>query len=145
MYEILLAVHLLAAVVWVGGSVAMTVIGTRMNADERIAAAPHFNWFGAKVIPAAAGVLLLAGFGLMSEIDASFGDAWISIAFAIWIISAIFGVVVFGRAGKEIEAAVAAGDRGTADRAYTRLLTVARIDTTLVLLAVVDMALKPGA
>ena len=145
MYEILLSVHLLAAVVWVGGSVALTVIASRMSAADRITAAPHFNWYGGKVLPAAAGVLLLAGFGLMGEIDASFGDPWISIAFAIWIVSAVLGVAVIGKAGKQIQAATAAGDRPAADAAFSRLLNVARIDALLVLVAVVVMAVKPGA
>lgn len=146
MYDLLLSVHLIAAVVWVGGSVALAVLSGRMSRAERVAAIPQFSWYGGRVLPAAAVVLLIAGFGLVSEIDASLGDPWISIAFAIWIISAILGSVFIARAGREVETAAAAGgDPAAADRAFGRLLTLIRIDTALVLLAVVDMAVKPGA
>jgi putative copper export protein len=144
MYEFLLSVHLLAAVVWVGGSVALTVLAARLTPDERLQFAPHFDFYGGKVITGAAFVLILAGIGLVNELDSvKIGDLWIIIGLAGWVASAAIGMGVFGPAGKTIQA-TRESDPATAHAAYARIATFSRIDTLIVLLVVVDMAVKPG-
>jgi hypothetical protein len=144
MYELLLSIHILATVVFVGGGVAMTVLGLRMSPPDRIVVAPHFAWYGSKVIPAAAGVLLLAGIGLVVKLDLSVTEPWVLIGIVLWVATAAIGGGLLGPLGEKINAAAAAGDTATADAAYERLLFISRIDSLVVLLAVVDMAAKPG-
>ena len=145
MYELLLAVHILAAVVWVGGSVALHVLGSRVSPADRSAIAPHMNWYGSRVITGAAVVLLIAGFGLVSHLDhVEIGDLWVVLALVGYFISFALGAGMIGPAGAKMEKAMAAGDAAGADAAYNRLMAVSRIDTLVVLLVVVDMAVKPG-
>jgi putative copper export protein len=143
MYELLLAVHLVAAVVWVGGSVALTILSTRFAPADRATVGPHFSWYGGVVMTAAAFVLLLAGIGLVIEVDGyEFGDLWIALAIAGWISSAIVGAGFLGPLGKKLQAAQSAEE---AESAWSRLMTMQRLDTLIVVLVVVDMAVKPGA
>jgi uncharacterized membrane protein len=144
MYEFLLSLHLLAAVVWVGGSVALTVLAQRMSPDDRLVMAPHFDFYGGKVITGAAFVLIVAGVGLVSELDyVEIGDLWVLIGFAGWIASAVIGTAVFAPAGKRIQA-TRETDPAAAHAAYDRIARFSRIDTLIVLLVVIDMAVKPG-
>lgn len=145
MYELLLAIHLLAAVTWVGGTIALTVLAERFSADERLTVAPHFAWYGERVITGAAVVLLLAGFGLVRELQSvEIGDLWILLALAGYAASFVIGAGVLGPAGKRIGEAAAAGDLAGVERAYARILSFSRVDTLIVVLVVIDMAVKPG-
>ena len=146
MYELLLAVHLLAAVVWVGGSVALTILAGRIGPEHRRAVAPHFDWYGSRVITGAAVVLLLAGIGLVNELESvEIGDLWVILALIGYFISFAIGAGVLGPAGKKIATMSEAGDTGGVEATYQRLLTFSRIDSLVVLLVVIDMAVKPGA
>lgn len=142
MYELLLAIHILAAVVWVGGTVALSLLGRRVAPAERQMIAPHFSWYGARVITGAAVVLLLAGFGLVAELDhVGFGDLWIILALIGYFISFALGAGVLGPLGKKLEKA---SDPEEADHLFSRLMRVQYVDTLIVVLVVIDMAVKPG-
>ena len=146
MYELLLTIHLLAAVVWVGGSVALTVLAGRLAPEDRRTMAPHFAWYGERVITGTAVVLLLAGFGLVAELDhVEITDAWILIALAGYAASFAIGAGFLGPAGKRIATLADAGDFAGVESTYQKLLSLSRIDTLIVLLVVIDMAVKPGA
>jgi uncharacterized membrane protein len=143
MYELLLAIHLLAAIVWIGGGYALTVIGTRAAPEDRGTLAPYFNWYGGKVIPAAAAVLILAGIGLVLELDyAGFGDLWIILAIVGWLISGILGTMFIGPTGAKLESAATPEEAGAL---YGRLLTYNYVDAVVVTLVVIDMVVKPGS
>ena len=145
MYELLLAVHLLCAVVWAGGSVALTILAGRIDPEQRRGIAPHFDWYGSRVITGAAVVLLLAGFGLVRELDhVEIGDLWVVLALVGYFLSFVIGVAVLGPAGKRIATMSEAGHAGGVEATYQRLLTFSRIDALIVLVVVVDMAVKPG-
>ena len=142
MYELLLAIHILAAVVWVGGSVALTLLGRRVAPAERQIIAPHFSWYGGRVITGAAVVLILAGIGLVLELDhVGFGDLWIVLAIVGWIVSAVLGGAVLGPLGEKLESASGPEE---ADALFSRLMRVQYVDTLIVVLVVIDMAVKPG-
>ena len=142
MYELLLAIHLLAAILWIGGGYALTVIARRLAPADRMTVAPYFNWYGGKVIPAAAGVLILAGIGLVLELDhVGFGDAWVIIGIVGWLISGFLGARVIGPIGEKLQTAAPEAR----DALFARLLSASYIDTVVVTLVVIDMAVKPGA
>lgn len=143
MYELLLTLHLLGAVTWVGGSIALAILGSRFSGADRGMVVPHFNWYGGTVLTGAAFVVLLAGIGLVIEVDGyEFSDPWVSIAFAGWLASAIIGGVFLSRIGKQAEAATDPAER---DRLTDKLMRIARLDTLIITLVVIDMAVKPGA
>ncbi|HZC12869.1 MAG TPA: DUF2269 family protein, partial [Thermoleophilaceae bacterium] len=83
MYEFLLAIHILCAVIWVGGGVSVHVLGRwtqkRGDPDQIVA----FNRDAMKIwnvfyTPLAI-ILLVAGILLIEEVGYSYGDLWITL------------------------------------------------------------------
>ena len=112
-YTVLLAVHLLAAVVWVGSNVALDLQAARALATDDPARTSGFlsdaAFLGGRVFAPAAGILLLAGFGLMVEVDYDF-DFWIIFALAVWLIVEAAGALRRGDRREYDEAGSPLGD-----------------------------------
>ena len=149
-YELLLALHILAAGLWFGSGVTLTVISYQLvDADPpafgRFAAAAG-NWAG-RAHPGAALVILLAGFGMVADADLSLGELWITLALVGWVALMALGGGVVSPAGRRLnDAYERSGGTATEETrsAAERLLLVMRIEIVLVLLVIVDMVVKPG-
>jgi uncharacterized membrane protein len=150
MYELWLAIHILCAVIWVGGGVSVHVLGrwtVRRGDPERIVA---FNRDAVKLgyvfyAPLSV-VLIIAGVLLVEEVGYGYGDLWITLGFMGFLTSFVLGVVYYPRAGRRYEQ-VATGDgpgSPAAQAVYRRTATVNMVELTVLLLVVVDMAVKPG-
>src|SRR5688572_23147365 len=84
-YELLLTLHILAAGLYFGSVIAITVLGHRALASDPPSFGPvlsHAGWWASKAHPAAATVILIAGILMVIDADLSFGDAWISLGLA---------------------------------------------------------------
>jgi uncharacterized membrane protein len=151
LYELLLAVHVLAATIWVGGSFATQFLAIRTRRRGPAAIGPFakdVEWYGQRFNLGASLILILAAFGLVAEGNWSLGDPWISIALAAWIISFILGAGYLGPTSKKVgQQLEASGGTATPETAATidRLFLVSRIELALLLIVVVDMVVKPGA
>ena len=148
MRDFLLIVHLLAVVVWIGGGIALNTITTRTPPEHRPQVIPQISWYGNKVLTGSSVVLILAGFGLVAELDISLGSTWIIIALVIWVISGAIGGAVIGRAAEKLQAlANADGPKDVAqmESLYNRIILFSRLDILLLIGALVDMVIKPGA
>ena len=150
-YEILLFLHILMAVVWVGGGATMQMLASRVirTGDEarKIALLRDIEWVGQRVYTPAAGVLLLLGIFLVIDGNWSFGDPWISGGILIWLVSFATGAGFLGpemgRIGKLVTAE-GSGSQAVSAR-VDRLLLVSRIDLLLLVVAVFLMSVKPGS
>ncbi len=151
MYEFYLALHLVCAVLWVGGGVSVHVLGrwvAKTGDDERLlefirdALKISVRFYAPLAI-----VLLVAGILLVDEVGYEYSDLWISLAMLAWVFSLVLGVAFYPREGRRIEAAAAEGGPGApaARQSINRLLMVNAIEVTILLAVVVDMAVKPGA
>jgi uncharacterized membrane protein len=82
-YDILKTIHILAAMVWVGGVIVMRVIGTRMGAAEpahRLGFARDQRALIRTVFTPAAAVVLTTGVWMVADAPViGFGQAWIVI------------------------------------------------------------------
>lgn len=150
MYEFLLTVHVLAAVVWVGGSVAIHVLGRRVigrgDAEEILHFSRETNAIGPVLYAPASIILLVAGIFLVGKAGYEFSQAWIGLAFAAWIITFLIGAGYYGPAGKKLEALVQAeGPQapGVVESAK-RTIMVSSVELLILVLVVVDMTTKPG-
>ena len=149
MYEFLLAVHLLAAVIWVGGAVTMHIFGrlaTKEGPERELAFTAASIRIGNFVYAPLSVVLLIAGILLVDEVGYDYGEFWITIGFVGFLTSFLVGVFYYPRAAKQY-AALAAGDgagSAPAQAIYRRTATVNMIELTVLLLVIVDMAVKPG-
>src|SRR5687767_13317347 len=98
-YELLLFGHLLFVVAWVGTDIALQVLSLRILSagPERSAAfLSDIEWLGTRLLTPAALLVVVFGFGLISELDYSVGDTWIWLALAAFAASFIAGAGFLG-------------------------------------------------
>jgi uncharacterized membrane protein len=151
MYELWLAVHIVCAVIWVGGGVSVHVLGrwTAKRGDpEQIVA---FNRDAVRIsyvlyAPLAI-VLIVAGVLLVEEVGYGYDDPWITLGFLGWLFSLALGIGFYPRQARKIDRAVSEEGAASADAQARmgRILLVNSIEILVLLLVVVDMAVKPGA
>jgi uncharacterized membrane protein len=148
-YQVFLTVHILAAVVWVGGGIVLTLaalLAQRANDNEQLMAIGRVaEWTGEKVFTPAAFVVLGFGFALVQDGPWEYGDFFVVFALAGWAFSALTGIVVLSPWVKKLNKLAAdLGPEHPETQARLRaILNVARADALLLLLITADMAAKP--
>jgi len=150
MYEFLLTIHVLAAVVWVGGGIAMHILGRRVlkrgDSQEIYKFSEEVNIIGLRLYAPTSLILLVAGILLVNEAGYEFSQLWITLAFIGWAFSFVVGVGYYGPQDKKLQALVAAeGPTAPGVVANVRqALFVNQIEILILVLVVVDMTVKPG-
>ena len=146
LFETLKLVHILAAIVWVGGSLLATVYALRARKGDqghRIGLARDLHFLGNKVFAPASGVALIFGIWMVIERPTfAFGDTWIIIGLIGLAISGTIGGAFFGPKTKALVARLEGGD--AADSLMATITRVALFDDLLLLIVVWAMVVKPG-
>jgi uncharacterized membrane protein len=149
-YEWVLFFHIAAAIVWLGGGVAIQVLAIRANRSDDpargIAIAHEAEWFGTRIaLPSSLSVLVL---GIILTIDGpwDFGQMWIVLALIGFGLSFVTGAAFLGPESGRIGKLLAIeGPESPAVRArIQRIFLVSRIELVLLYLIVLDMVIKPG-
>ena len=149
LYEFLLFVHVLGAIAWVGGALAVLVVlelarrsGDRAHA---IRALHYDDRMGPIYYIPSALVVLGAGVGLVLEGPWSFGDGWVMAGLALLVAAFAVGAAFFLPAGKRLAAAVDAHGAASDEAAVQvdRIRVVAWADLALLVAAVFVMTTKP--
>lgn len=100
MYEFLLAVHILAALMWVGGGVTMHLFGRRARSSGEVSRMVEFtrdaNLIGPRFYAPLSLILLVAGMLLVDEAGYEMSQTWITLAFIGWMVSFVIGVGFYG-------------------------------------------------
>ena len=149
-YEIYLALHVVAIVIWVGGDVTLTTLGViferRRDGDTLAALGTMGGWIGPRVYTPALFAAFGLGVALVEKGHWGWNHFWIDFAIAGWAVSASVGVGFVGpELGRVGEAAQRLGpDSPEVGRRITRLFTIFRFQTALLLLIVIDMVAKPS-
>ena len=149
-YELLVFVHVLMVVVWVGGCVALQVLALRATGAKEPARMAAFSadaeWIGLRVFMPAS--ILLVTFGIWAAIDGDwdFGQAWISIGFAAFLFSFFLGLGFLGPESGRIKTLVEARglDHPEVTRRTKRILLLSRIELVILVIAIWAMVTKPG-
>jgi uncharacterized membrane protein len=137
LYEALKAIHIMAIAIWVGAAFLQLILAIRADETRRLTVLEDAEFTGTRLFPPAAGLALLTGIAMVIDSDGvGFGDLWVILALAGWVLSLILGAVFIDRSVKE-----AAGGEAAA---YGRILALARIDLLILLLVIVDMVVKPS-
>ena len=149
MYEFLLAVHILCAVLWVGGGVTLHILGRRALAEGTAQAAANTEqtgWVGPKFYAPLSVILLVAGILLVDEAGYQHSDLFITLGYTGWFAAFVIGAGVYPRLGKRIGEAVEAHGVESAEtrRAVTRFFNVQSLEIAILVLVIVDMSVKPG-
>ena len=149
LYEALLFLHIIGMAVWVGGSIMLGFISSRIessgDAQFRAKFAQSASVVGPVIGTSALGVLG-SGTGMVLESEAvKLSATWVWLGLALFALSAIVGAGYFGPASKKILAALESGQVDEADRRAKVFSRVSMLDTLLLLVIVGLMVFKPGA
>ena len=148
-YQWFLSFHILAAVLWVGGGFTLHLILHRVDVEkDPVHAARQMGdagFIGNRVFAPLSLILLVMGFILMGKGDWPY-HFWVIFGLFVWAFSFVVGAGYMGRNAPPLA-------QGLATEGYTPALaakwkqfrTVATVEQVLLILAVLDMALKPGA
>lgn len=150
-YEIWKILHVLGAMVWVGGSIVFLVLSARAAATKDPAESGRIGqlalWTGTRIFaPASAWVLI---FGLIMVFDGpwEFSDAWIGLGLVGIVLTAGIGNGILAPNGRKIGPAMM--ERGPQDPVTQRLVSRQRffsiLNTVLLIAVVYDMVVKPGS
>ncbi len=148
-YEIYLTFHVLMAIVWLGGGLAISVLGWRITLtnDGRAMAgfAKQTEWVGLRVFTPASLVLLVLGFLMIHEGGWSYSSLWIVIGLAGFAVTFLTGLLFLGPEGGKIGKLIdAEGPESPAVKArIRRVLFIARLDLITLYTIAGDMLVKP--
>jgi uncharacterized membrane protein len=150
-YNAYLLLHVVAAVVWLGGGLTLSVLGARIARQHdpvRMAAfARDVEWMGTRVFIPASLLVLLFGFVMIHEGPASFDQLWIQVALGLFGVTFLTGALFLGpQAGKIAKLVEELGVAAPAvQEQIRRVLFVARLDLLTLYSIVVLMVAKPTA
>ena len=149
LYTILLSVHIICAIIWLGGGFALTVLMTRMRSERDPVVLSGIlrngSVLGQKIFGPASLLLVIVGFGLVADGDWEF-KLWLIVAVIAWLGSAVHGAAYMGPQSEKLGELVASGtaDAQTIDTRLRTITTHGAIELLVLMLVVVDMVVKPG-
>jgi uncharacterized membrane protein len=148
-YQLLVYLHILGGVLWVGGAVYGQVLAISVNRASDPTDLPrmvgHIEAVATRVfVPAS---LLVIITGVVMTLQAwSFGQLWIAVAVALWVLSAAAGLYVGPGIKRTRELFDAEGPESAAARALLqRLFLVSRLELLSFAVIIALMVFKPGA
>ncbi|MEO5884881.1 MAG: DUF2269 family protein [Candidatus Limnocylindrales bacterium] len=150
MYQVLLYIHIVCAIIWVGGAFYTQLLAIRVGRSDDPSDLPklgrHIAFLGMRVFLPASILLFVAGLVMVAQ-QWSFGQLWVSVAMALWIVSALTGALYLGPRTEKIAALFEAeGPASTAGRALlARVFLVARLELVSFAVVLALMVFKPGA
>ena len=148
-YSAFKAIHVLAAVVWIGGGAFLTILGVaaerKKDPVELATVARQAAMVGEKLFAPAGIVVVAMGVAMMVNTNWGWGKFWVIAGLVGYAITFVTGVAVLSPMTKKIAALTQ--EKGPNDpetaAAITRVLQIVRIDVAMLLLVVVDMVVKP--
>lgn len=148
LYDWLMFGHVLAAMIWLGGSAMLAILAMLALRDKDIASLARLSatirFIGPRLL--APVTVLVAGLGVWLVLDSHqwhFGQFWI--AFAIGLLAGVFviGAAFQSRAAIGAERAINANDPEQAARYIRRWATGSLLILLLLIVATWDMTVKP--
>jgi uncharacterized membrane protein len=149
LYDWLLFLHIVAAMVWVGGVVLLGVLVTlvlRGRDPEPVArVGSTLRLVGPRVLAPATIAVFGLGIWLVLNSDAwDFGQFWVQLALALFAAAFLIGAAHQSRAATRLSRAAATGDNDEAHRQLARWSCGYRVIVVLLLVVAWDMVFKPG-
>lgn len=100
---------------------------------------------GERVFTPSSLLALASGIALVQKQGGGYGRFWIDFGLAVWALSFVTGALFIGPTSKKLAGLIPKRglEDATTGRILSRLLRVARFDSALLVLVVVDMAAQP--
>jgi hypothetical protein len=146
-YGLLKVVHVLSAIVWMGGGAALMVVLLRLvKTGDRAALrplVPQVARFMQSIGGPASGLLLLSGIAMVFAGHLTFKSLWIGLGFAGLITLGAFGGMVMSKRMVALEQALASGTDAALANAGAKVRQGSVILLTIMAVVVAVMVLKP--
>jgi uncharacterized membrane protein len=149
LYDYLVFLHILAAMIWVGGAVLLGALVTRVvrkgEPDEVAGFLGNLRVIGPAVLAPA--TVAVVGFGVWMVLDSSawgFDQLWVQLAIALFAAAFLVGAAHQSRTAINAERAAAQGDDDEALRQLARWSWGYRLIVLVLIAATWDMVVKPG-
>jgi uncharacterized membrane protein len=149
MYELIKYVHVVCAIIWVGGAFFAQLLALRASRSSDPSDLPRIGesigYLGGRVFLPASILLFVAGIILVSQRWA-FSSVWVSVSMALWLVSALVGALYLGPRSAKVGALFAAeGPTSVAGReTLNKLFLVSRLELVSFAIIVFMMVVKPG-
>jgi uncharacterized membrane protein len=148
-YLVFKSIHVLAAVIWLGGGAMITVLAWRAQRAkdnlQLLQIGKQAEWLSTRVFVPAALVVLVMGIVLMAKGDWAYSSFWALFGLIAWGVSFVVGAAFLGpQTGKLAKLIEAKGpeDPDVIAR-LNRIISVARTDVVVIILIAIDMVAKP--
>ena len=146
-YGWLKVVHVLSAIVWIGGGAALMVVLLRLTQSRDRATlkafVPQVSRYMGSIGGPSSGILLLTGIAMVLVAHMTFKSLWISLGILGVIALGAFGGLVMAKRVVALEQAVATGDDTSLAAAGSKVRQGAIIVLSIMAAVVVIMVLKP--
>jgi uncharacterized membrane protein len=150
-YNVFKVVHVLGAIVWLGGGVAITVLALKAQRERDNAVLLNIGkqaeWLGTRIFIPTSLVVVAMGFLLIQKSDGlyGYGDFWTMFGLVAWGVSFLVGALFLGpESGRLARMMEAHGpDHPETQLRLRRIINVARADVVLIALIAADMVAKP--
>jgi uncharacterized membrane protein len=148
-YFLFKLVHVVGAVVWVGGGMTLTILAMRAERSkdpgDMATIARQAAFVGERVFAPVGLLVFLMGIAMVINFHWGWGTTWIVIGLVGYAITFLTGLLVLGPSAKHVGQLIESQGAGAAETqaAIQRLLLIARVDMGVLLLVVADMILKP--
>jgi uncharacterized membrane protein len=149
LYDWLLFLHIVAAMVWVGGAVLLGALATQALRDRDHGAVARFvgNLRAIGPLVLAPATVAVLGLGVWLVLDSAawdFGQFWVQLALALFAAAFLIGAAHQSRTAIASERAAARGDHDEARRQLVRWSWGYGTIVLLLVAATWDMVTKPG-
>jgi uncharacterized membrane protein len=149
-YTFFKTLHVVAAVIWVGGAVMIQAFAFRItrtgDARRQAEFAKDTEVVGMRLFIPATWVLLLAGIAMMLNLDLAWGQNWIVLGLIAFALSFVIGAGFLGPEGGRIARVIEREGPASpeAQRRIRRILLISRCELVVLLTVVVNMVVKPA-
>jgi len=142
--------HVLAATVWVGGGVILSLIAvrTRSSSDPRAIGefARVLPYVGLRVLMPAVVIVFVTGLWMvLAGSEFSLSQTWVLVGLGLFAVAFLIGAVYMSRIGNQLDRAARADSAGPGLRALLdRWIAGYAAVLVILIVAVWDMVFKPG-
>jgi uncharacterized membrane protein len=150
-FELWKYLHVVSAIAWVGGAIAIFVLQTRLgSAGDRaglMAVGGQMEWMGKRYYAPIAAVTLITGIGAVASSNVyGYGDVWVIIGLAGIAVTMGIGLGVIAPTGKKLlaEGAKTPPDPGAMAALSGRIRALTLVNTAILLIVVWAMVTRPG-